>query len=45
MLSFIKVFIVKDNIRDYKGARVKRIIITLIKYICADGRYLNPIII
>jgi hypothetical protein len=31
--------------RDYRGARVKRTTITLIECICAEGRYLNPIII
>jgi hypothetical protein len=45
MPSSVKVLIGKDDMRDYRGARVKRITITAIKYISGDGRYLNPIII
>ena len=41
ILGSIKVLISKYNI----GARVKRITITIIKYISSDSRYLNPIII
>jgi hypothetical protein len=45
ILNSIKVLVGKDDIRGYRGARVKWTIITTIKYISADGRYLNPIII
>ena len=31
--------------RDYRGARVKRVTVTAIECISADGRYLNPMII
>jgi hypothetical protein len=45
MLSSVKVLIGKSNRQNYRGARVKRITVTAIKCISADGRYLNPIII
>jgi hypothetical protein len=45
MPDSVKVLVGKNDIRDYKGARIKRITITTIKYISGDGRYLNPIII
>lgn len=45
MLSSVKVLIGKDDPRDYRGAGVKRIIVTTIKYILIDGRSLLPIII
>jgi hypothetical protein len=45
MLGSIKVLISKYNIRDYKGARVKRITITAIECISSNRRYLNLIII
>jgi hypothetical protein len=41
----IKVLIGIDNIRDYRGARIKRTLVTIIEYISGDGRYLTPIII
>jgi hypothetical protein len=45
MLSSIKVLLDKDDKQNYKGARVKRIIVTAIKCISANSRYLNLIII
>lgn len=45
MLGFIKVLISKNNPRDYRSARVKRIIMTAIECISADGRSLLLIII
>jgi len=45
MLGSVKVLIGKDNMQDYRGARVKRTIVTAIECISADGRYLTPIII
>jgi hypothetical protein len=45
MLGLVKVLVSKYDRRDYRGARVKRIIVTAIKCISANGRYLNPIII
>ncbi|OCK92192.1 uncharacterized protein K441DRAFT_571340, partial [Cenococcum geophilum 1.58] len=42
----IKVLISKNDIQgSYRGARVKRTMVTAIKYISADGRCLNPIIV
>lgn len=41
----IKVLIGKDDIRDYRGARVKRTTVTAIECISADSRYLTPMII
>jgi hypothetical protein len=41
----VKVLISKHDIRDYKGARVKRTTVTTIKYISDDNRYLNLMII
>jgi hypothetical protein len=40
-----KVLMGKNDLQDYRGARVKRTIVTAIKCISADGRYLNPIVI
>ena len=41
----VKVIIGKDDIRDYRGARIKRITVTAIECISANGEYLTPIII
>lgn len=41
----VKVLVGKDDIRDYRGARVKRKMVTAIECISSDGRYLNPMII
>ena len=45
MLGSIKVLLSKDDPRDYKGASVKRTIVTTIKCISANGKSLLPIII
>ena len=45
MLGSVKVLISKDDPRDYRGAGVKRTIVTAIKCISANGRSLLPIII
>jgi hypothetical protein len=45
ILGSIKVLVSKYNKRDYKGARVKRITVTIIEYISSNNKYLNPIII
>jgi hypothetical protein len=45
MLSTVKVLVSKDDMRDYRGARVKRTMITAIECISGDGRYLDPMII
>jgi hypothetical protein len=45
MLSSIKVLVDKDDKRNYRGARVKRKIVTAIECISANSRYLNPIVI
>jgi len=45
MLSFVKVLIDKNDIRDYRGARIKRTTMTAIECISADDKYLTSIII
>jgi hypothetical protein len=40
----IRVLVSKQNMRDYRGARVKRITITTIECISGNSRYLNPVI-
>jgi hypothetical protein len=45
MLGLVKVLVSKDDMRDYRGARVKRTMVTAIECISSDGRYLNPIVI
>jgi len=45
MLGFIKVLISKDNLYNYRGVGVKRIIVTAIKYISANSRLLLPLIV
>jgi hypothetical protein len=45
MLGSIKVLVSKDDLRGYRGARVKRTVVTAIECISGDGRYLDPIII
>jgi hypothetical protein len=36
MLSIVKVLVGKNNMRDYRGTRVKRTIVTIVK--CISGR-------
>jgi hypothetical protein len=45
ILGSLKVLVGKDNLRDYRGTGVKRIIVTIIKCISIDGRSLFLIII
>jgi len=45
ILSSIKVLISKDDPRDYRGAGIKRTIVTVIKYVSANSRSLLLIII
>jgi hypothetical protein len=45
ILSFVKVLVSKNNMRSYRGARVKQKLVTAIKCISSDGRYLIPLII
>jgi hypothetical protein len=45
MLGSIKVLISKDDPRDYRGAGVKRTMVTAIECISTNGRSLLPIII
>ena len=43
--GFIKILIDKNNRRDYRDARIKRTIVTVIECISADDRYLKSTII
>jgi hypothetical protein len=45
MLGSVKVLVGKDDIRDYRGARVERKMVTAIECISADGRCLKPMVI
>ena len=45
MLGFVKVLVGKDDKRNYRGARVKRTLVTAIECISANSRYLDPMII
>jgi hypothetical protein len=45
MPGCVKVLISKEDLRGYRGARVKRTVVTAIECISADGRPLNPMII
>jgi hypothetical protein len=45
ILSSVKVLVGKDDKRKHISAQVKRTIVTAIKCISANSRYLNPIII
>ena len=45
MLGSVKVLIGKDDIRDYRGAGVKRTIVTAIECVSANGRSLLPLVI
>jgi hypothetical protein len=45
LLGSVKVLVSKDDLRGYRGARVKRTVVTAIECVSADGRYLNPMII
>jgi hypothetical protein len=45
MLNSVKVLVGKDNTQAYRGARVKRTMVTAVECIPADGRCLDPMII
>jgi hypothetical protein len=45
MLGSIKVLTGRKDLRDYRGARVKRTVVTVIECISANGRYLKPMVI
>ena len=45
MLGSVKVLIGKDDLRNYRGAGVKRIVVTTIKYVSGDSKSLLPLII
>ena len=45
MFSSVKVLISKDDLRNYRGAGVKRTMVTAIEYVSADGRSLLPLVI
>jgi hypothetical protein len=45
MLGSVNVMLGKDDMRNYRGALVKRTMVTAIKCISGDGRYLSPLII
>jgi hypothetical protein len=45
ILSSIKVLVSKDDPRDYRGAGVKRTIVTTIEYVSTDDRSLLLMII
>ena len=45
MLGFVKVLVSKDDLRNYRGAGVKRTMVTAIECVSADGRSLLPLIV
>lgn len=45
MLLSVKVLVSKADLRGYRGARVKRTVVTAIECISGDDRYLKPMII
>jgi hypothetical protein len=45
VLNSLKVLVSKNELRNYRGAGVKRTLITAIECVSADGRYLHPLII
>lgn len=45
MLGSVKVLVGKDDLRDYRGAGVKRTMVIAIECVSADGRSLLPLII
>jgi hypothetical protein len=45
VLNLLKVLVDKNEFRNYKGARVKHTLITIVEYILINGRYLYPLII
>jgi hypothetical protein len=45
VLGTVKVLVGKDDMRDYRGARVKRTLVTAVECSSSDGRYIDPMII
>ncbi|OCK92191.1 uncharacterized protein K441DRAFT_571237, partial [Cenococcum geophilum 1.58] len=45
MLGSVKVLLGKNDMRTYRGARIKREVVTAVECVSADGRYLNPMVI
>jgi hypothetical protein len=45
MLGLVEVLVGKDDMRDYRGARIKRTMVTTIECIGGDGRFPNPMIV
>jgi hypothetical protein len=45
MLGSVKVLLGKNDMRTYRGARVKREVVTAVECVSADGRYLSPMVI
>jgi hypothetical protein len=45
MLGSVKVLVGRDDLRDYRGASVKRTIVTAIECVSASGECLNPMVI
>jgi hypothetical protein len=45
VLNSLKVLVSKQDLRNYRGAGVKRTLVTAIECISADGKYLAPLII
>ena len=45
ILNSLKVLVGRYELKTHKGAGVKRTLITVIEYISADSRYLNPLIV
>lgn len=45
MLGSVKVLVSRQDLQDYRGACVKRTLVTAIECISADGRYLKPMVI
>ena len=45
VLNSLKVLVGKTELRNYRGVGVKRTLITAIKCVSTDGRYLHPLII
>ena len=45
VLSSLKVLVGKDNLKNCRGASIKRMLVTTIECISADGRFLFPLII
>jgi hypothetical protein len=45
ILGSVKVLVGRDDIRGYRGASIKRKMVTAIEYISADDRSLHPLVI